>query len=1191
MGKNSSMLSRLSSVRERYESESYNIRIKYEREISEAEAELRSILSADYKAKYKKKYESSLSSLEGFYEEFCAVHSRTRGIKFRIYEHMSTVSARPVPKGEVESYFGRLVAECRDAIVKIRGSRSIEADVAPMKTFCQGLADLRYVAENSALLLRDSSAPAEDKENAARETKERIAALKREAKAALGFDKLPCYSDCCKIREELMLSLANANKNLIGSDPEFDGEFKIFLGYASIDVPDSDRAFATNVLGVPDAVFAGATPLFFDLNSRHSALIIRGKTKQLQSNEFKSIIRKIYFAFISQLPPQALKFAGADCGARMAFALGLEGQIKETLGEDAMFGSVATKERDFSGASGIMEKLGDECMNRSAKYTVVDDIYEYNERFPESKQSFILFNVNNYPSGYVGRNNDQIDFIKDIATRGAEGIITVICECTDAACEDNDTELDARELGASVIEFGEKTVTYDGMKASLFPTVNDFDPANYFDVLKNYYSSTDSLYLSQIIAETERDVAQGKLKRPPFHEKMSVPIGKGEGRRYDIDLNFKSNTGFGLILGGTGSGKSSMLHSFILSMGYFYSPEELNIYLVDFKGSSDVAAGGETKAPEFSHYKKITGVRNLSIPHVKYLLLQSKAENSFDLLDMIEKLRRERIMKRGTLSLQEYNKRESEKIARGEKGELLPYIVFIIDEVNKMLGGDFDSAGTMQGTMITQRLTAKLTSLLTQVRSEGIGIFFAGQMVKGIDASIISQIGTRIAMKSETESNLNNLFTFTKLGEANEILMKTSQGKALVSFEQAGKKSKRFVTFSYAGDPSTERALAVAERIRNKYPVKYNEPIEAGSEAYYDISSYKSSMPVYTERELKRMRDFVHIGMTSASATPVYLEYSRTQDAKNYFAFSTVEKLNVLERLSAAAFIKMTEERGIEYSRPRVTYLGLEDAMKNSVGDFIRSSKRFASDVSCITSKKLMAEKILDLADEYKRRDALNDRGQARDFEPELIIVRDVEWLMAGSDTSSWLETKKSVAKTITAAVNTPKLDEKKIKSIEGDEKEKFAKATGGTQLNSRLASMLASVKVAKQEGVVNAAAQAPAPKPSVEEERKYTFDEVRRAMKLVFERGNRYGLFMLVTSAIMRPVKSVLFDMSSFSNDYAFYGSIDEYKTEKADANQIESSALVSYPASNDGSSVPYMKARLFGVTEENLERFVYGE
>ena len=64
------MLSRLSSVRERYESESYNIRIKYEREISEAEAELRSILSADYKAKYKKKYESSLSSLEGFYEEF-----------------------------------------------------------------------------------------------------------------------------------------------------------------------------------------------------------------------------------------------------------------------------------------------------------------------------------------------------------------------------------------------------------------------------------------------------------------------------------------------------------------------------------------------------------------------------------------------------------------------------------------------------------------------------------------------------------------------------------------------------------------------------------------------------------------------------------------------------------------------------------------------------------------------------------------------------------------------------------------------------------------------------------------------------------------------------------------------------------------------------------------------------------------
>ena len=70
-------------------------------------------------------------------------------------------------------------------------------------------------------------------------------------------------------------------------------------------------------------------------------------------------------------------------------------------------------------------------------------------------------------------------------------------------------------------------------------------------------------------------------------DSMAVPIGIDEnGRQVIFNIHENGQGPHGLVAGGTGSGKSKMIQSWIGSMGCHFSPEEVNFVLVDFKGES-----------------------------------------------------------------------------------------------------------------------------------------------------------------------------------------------------------------------------------------------------------------------------------------------------------------------------------------------------------------------------------------------------------------------------------------------------------------------------------------------------------------------------------------------------------------------------------------------------------------------------
>ena len=80
-----------------------------------------------------------------------------------------------------------------------------------------------------------------------------------------------------------------------------------------------------------------------------------------------------------------------------------------------------------------------------------------------------------------------------------------------------------------------------------------------------------------------------------------------------------------LVAGKTGSGKSTLLHALITNLALTYSPEEAELYLVDFK-----------EGVEFQWYA------TYRLPHARVVAIQSEREFGLSVLQRLDGILRER---------------------------------------------------------------------------------------------------------------------------------------------------------------------------------------------------------------------------------------------------------------------------------------------------------------------------------------------------------------------------------------------------------------------------------------------------------------------------------------------------------------------------------------------------------------------
>ena len=207
---------------------------------------------------------------------------------------------------------------------------------------------------------------------------------------------------------------------------------------------------------------------------------------------------------------------------------------------------------------------------------------------------------------------------------------------------------------------------------------------------------------------------------------LQPPIGRVGATGLQLFELGKGVAHHALVVGRTGSGKSTLLHVIITSLAVAYSPEEIELYLVDFK-----------KGVEFKDY----AVHQL--PHARVIAIQSEREFGLSVLRGLDA----EIQRRGDLfrdvgctGLQEY---------REKTGEKLPRVLLLVDEFQEFFAED-DSVAA-QSALILDRL-------VRQGRSFGMHALLASQTLAGtynITRATTDQMAVRIALQcSDADSRL-----------------------------------------------------------------------------------------------------------------------------------------------------------------------------------------------------------------------------------------------------------------------------------------------------------------------------------------------------------------------------------------------------------------------------------------------------
>lgn len=274
------------------------------------------------------------------------------------------------------------------------------------------------------------------------------------------------------------------------------------------------------------------------------------------------------------------------------------------------------------------------------------------------------------------------------------------------------------------------------------------------DVLDDFLSVLASRYaeisrFSRAMTDLWADYQRGSTTVGGF----DIPIGWTlSGETVSLTLGATNSEHHALLAGKTGSGKSNLLHVVIHSLCEKYSPQELDLYLLDYKEST-----------EFTVYA------NPLLPHARLVATESDPEYGVTvLLHLVDELeRRARLFKSaGVRDFSEYRK---------ERRDRLPRVLLLIDEFQVLF---------TEGRQVAEMTEKLLAQLLKQGRSFGIHLLLATQTLKGINAlslgALISQLGCRIALACGQEDSAlilgGNNWAAAELKSPPEAIINNSNG-------------------------------------------------------------------------------------------------------------------------------------------------------------------------------------------------------------------------------------------------------------------------------------------------------------------------------------------------------------------------------------------------------------------------------
>ena len=354
-----------------------------------------------------------------------------------------------------------------------------------------------------------------------------------------------------------------------------------------------------------------------------------------------------------------------------------------------------------------------------------ESILEYNAFAGEMAEPYRVLVIANFPANFT---ETAVQRLKSIVASGARCGVFVLMGVDSTLAAPHNVRVSDLDTGALLLRWDKGQFVWKHPEYGAAPVKLDAPPP--------------PERFTEIVRAVGHEVRDAGRVEVPFHcvvpaeeawwtgdsrTGIEVPLGRaGAMKLQSLDLG-RGTSQHVLISGKTGSGKSTLLHVLITNVALRYSPDEVEMYLVDFK-----------KGVEFKAYSRHM------LAHARVIAIESEREFGLSVLQRLDaelRSRGDQFRRLGVQDLKGFrNTQPDEKLAR---------ILLIIDEFQELF---------VEDDHIAQEAALLLDRLVRQGRAFGIHVLLGSQTLGGaysLARSTIGQMAVRIALQcSESDAHL-----------------------------------------------------------------------------------------------------------------------------------------------------------------------------------------------------------------------------------------------------------------------------------------------------------------------------------------------------------------------------------------------------------------------------------------------------